>query len=234
MNWQQILPHLKLAASLVLITLGFHTAMYFNAGYVTNGWLKIVVQQDAYTDLPSAKILNVTAQPPPQWAVRLQEQYDDVRRHSGLQLRVYKDLQDTYYAATFTWTVLAAVAALLGIFVVKEGWEKANPFLINAALTITLMLTFWQAIPKMLSLSSNIAAAKKSFLACVQLANEIRSFAQQSHTPADGKRTADAVEAEFINSADKHFSEIRNFNFDIDPSQAPDYRKAIQDEIKPK
>ena len=140
-------------------------------------------------------------------------------------------MQYTYYASTLTWTVLAAIASVLGVFVIKDGWEKADPFLINAAVTITLLLTFWQAIPKMLSMSSNIAAAKKSYLSCVQLGNEIRSFARQSHVLTSG-RTAEDVEADFINKADKRFSEIRNLNFDIDSSQAPDYRKAIQDQMK--
>ena len=150
-----------------------------------------------------------------------------------MQLRVYVDMQDTYYAATMTWTVLAALVSLLGVFLIKVGWEKADDYLVNAALTVTLLLTFWQAIPKMLSMSSNIASAKKSYLACIQLGNEIRSFAQQPHIPQKDQ-TASQMESDFINKADKRFSEIRNLNFDIDVSQAPDYRKAIQDEMKAK
>lgn len=143
-------------------------------------------------------------------------------------------MQYTYYASTLTWTVLAALASLLGVFVIKDGWTLADPFLVNAALTITLLMTFWQAIPKMLSIRENITSAKKSYLSCVQLGNEIRSFARQSHTPPDAKTSAADLESDFINKADKRFSEIRNLNFDIDTSQSPDFRKAIQDEMKTK
>ena len=233
MVWQKILSHGKLTLPLLVITIGFHMVMYFSAHYETKDWLKGAVLNE-YTELPSAKLLNDPAAPAATWAARLQEQYDDVRRHSAMQLRVYIDMQDSYYASTMTWTVLAALASLLGVFLIKVGWEKADEYLVNAALTVTLLLTFWQAIPKMLSMSSNIASTKKSYLACVQLGNEMRSFAQQPHTPTDQNKSKEAVETEFMNKADKRLSEIRNLNFDIDVSQAPDYRKAIQDEMKAK
>ena len=45
-------------------------------------------------------------------------------------------------------------------------------------------------------------------------------------------KSKDAEETDFMNKADKRFSEIRNLNFDIVITQAPNFRKAIQDEMK--
>ena len=232
MDWSIVYSPAGLAAVLVLVTIGFHFLIYWIAKQeVAKDWLKGAVGND-YTELPKENLGSDSASPRADWLVRLQEQYEDVRRHSSMQLKAYMDLQYQYYAATITWTVLAAAASVLGIFVVKDGWSGADPFVRSAALTVTLLFTFWQAIPKLLSMSSNIAAAKKSYLACVQLGNEMRSFARQAHTSADATKTAADVESDFINKADKRFSEIRNLNFDIDITQAPNFRKAIQDEMK--
>jgi hypothetical protein len=228
MNWKQFLSHAGLAAAIVLLAWGVHAYIYSGAQSDIDRWLKSSLQQDARTELPKEKLFDSGV---PAWGVRLQEQYNDVRGHSAMQLQAYIDVQKSYYAATLMWTLLAGCASLLGIFVIKDGWDKSNNFVLNAALTITLLMTFWQAIPKVLSMSANVAAAKKSYLSCVQLGNEVRSFAKQVHTPTKGQ-TEGEMEAEFINRADKRFSEIRNLNFDIDTNQGPDYRKAIQDQMK--
>ncbi len=164
---------------------------------------------------------------------RLKEQYEDVRNHSISQMKVYLGMQRSYYAWTVIWSALAGLAAILGIFVVQKGWTNSNHYLLNAALTVTLLMTFWQAIPKVLSMPANIGSAKKSYLACLQLGNEIRSFAEAPQTPTPPKTITD-LELAFIANADKRLSEIRNLNFDIDPAQAPDYRKSIQEEINKK
>ena len=222
-----VLSHAALTTGLIVVTGILHWITLKLAGSESRGWLNL----PSGTELPLLQIWGEGIAP--WWAIRLQELYDDVRGHSIIQLKVYMDLQITYYASTLIWTVLAATASVSGVFVIKEGWNGSNSYLQNAAITITLLMTFWQAIPKMLSMSANIASAKKCYLSCAQLGNEILSFARQPHD-LTANLTAVQMETDFINKADKRFGEIRNLNFDIDTTQAPDFRKAIQDEIKTK
>jgi hypothetical protein len=223
---KQVFCHLGFAALMIVLTLALQWGCIKAGGSFAKDWLLSAVSESNYTELPNTPIANPS---PP----RLQEQYDSVHKHSIMQLRVYRDIEQQYYSWTMTWLVLMAVSAVLGLFAGKDGWGNANPYLLNATITVVLLTSLYTAIPKVLSAQANTNSAKKSYEACQLLGNEIRSFAAQVHVVPAGKTVAD-LESEFMNNVDKRFAEIRNLNFDIDPSQAPDYRKAIQDQMKTK
>lgn len=223
---KQVLKQAGFSVLLICFTVALQWGCVKAGGIFAKDWLLSAVSENNYTELPNTPL----AKPSPP---RLQEQYDGVHRHSTMQLRVYRDIEEQYYSWTITWLILLAFSAALGLFAGKDGWGNANPYLLNATLTVVLLTSLYTAIPKVLSAQPNINSAKKSYEACQLLGNEIRSFAAQTHVAPEGRTVAD-LEAEFMNNVDKRFAEVRNLNFDIDPSQAPDYRKAIQDQMKTK
>ena len=223
---KQMLNHAGFAILLVCITLAVQWGCIQAGSHFAKDWLLSAVTESNYTELPNTPIAKPSS-------TRLQEQYDAVHKHSMMQLRFYRDIEQQYYSWTMTWLVLMGLSAVLGLFAGKDGWANASPYLLNATITVVLLTSLYTALPKVLSAQANTSSAKKSYEACQLLGNEIRSFAAQTHVQPEGKTIAD-LEAEFMNNVDKRFAEIRNLNFDIDPSQAPDYRKAIQDQMKSK
>ncbi len=82
----------------------------------------------------------------------------------------------TFYTTILMSGGLAAIAAIMLLFIAMDGWKSSNPYARNLLLIATVSATFCAAFPSLFQQQRNIDENTRLYLEYVALTNEMCSY----------------------------------------------------------
>jgi len=155
---------------------------------------------------------------------RLRGQYQEIRTRMNHHLSVLKMFYVTFYTTILMSGGLAAIAAIMLLFIAMDGWKSSNPYARNLFLIATVSATFCAAFPSLFQQQRNIDENTRLYLEYVALTNEMCSY-----TTTGGASDETNIERkDFIRNVDRQLKALNKIAVGFDVSKVPDFTSALQ------
>jgi hypothetical protein len=155
---------------------------------------------------------------------RLRGQYQEIRARMEHHLSVLKLFYVTSYTTILMTGILAAVAAIMLLFITIDGWKGSNQYARNVFLVATVSATFCAAFPSLFQQQRNIDENKRLYLAYVALTNEMCTYS----TTGDAGEDPLPEPRLFIRSVDQQLKALNTIAVGFDASKLPDFSSALE------
>ena len=155
---------------------------------------------------------------------RLRGQYQEIRTRMNHHLSVLKMFYVTFYTTILMSGGLAAIAAIMLLFIAMDGWKSSNPYARNLFLIATVSATFCAAFPSLFQQQRNIDENTRLYLEYVALTNEMCTY-----TTTGGASDETNIERkDFIRNVDRQLKALNKIAVGFDVSKVPDFTSALQ------
>ncbi len=139
-------------------------------------------------------------------------------------LSVLKMFYVTFYTTILMSGGLAAIAAIMLLFIAMDGWKSSNPYARNLFLIATVSATFCAAFPSLFQQQRNIDENTRLYLEYVALTNEMCTY-----TTTGGASDETNIERkDFIRNVDRQLKALNKIAVGFDVSKVPDFTSALQ------
>jgi hypothetical protein len=157
-------------------------------------------------------------------AKRLAGQFSELQGRMNHHFNLLTHFYKYYFATIVVSGVLAAVAAIVLLFITSDGWKDSNQYARTIFLVAIASATFCAAFPNIFQHQQHIDDNRRLYMEYVALANEMCSYAVTGQNVDGDTVTAGA----FIHGVDLKLSRLNKVAVGFDFSKIPDFVSALK------
>ena len=161
---------------------------------------------------------------------RIQDQYEDVKKHEHYHLNIIVFFNAHYYSVIALLLVTSAFAAILLFSVTKDGWANSSIWHRTIFLTVASASIIYSTLPSVFKFESNINASESLFKSYYDTENHIRSTMAKTINGADSSNRI--IFTRLIDHVDSQLVSNCKINVGFDFTKASDFGKTFKEATK--
>jgi len=143
---------------------------------------------------------------------RLREQLNSAYVEAQHHLSLVQQLYGLYFMQVAMFVLTTAFAAILLVFVSREGWKETDPYLLIAFSICATAAVSFSTLPNVFKMADNIDNNKNSYVQCLNIGDEISTYLRTYKAPAKGatlSKQTDNTPEHFIATVDEEHKKVQ-------------------------